>query len=209
MGLIAGRESEGTQTHRPSWPRRWVYPSGPINGLFCGTTQVIQAFPCTCAGGQPGHSPPPLSLDIRCGHRASDTSLSHGARSAHGNMMLPAAARETLRVGRTDGRTGRRTGQRVRVARAGGRQGARALTGRTQSRAEGPGVAQGDAPRESGAGSAASRAEAATSVRSASGAGRRPGPPLAPPARSAPSAARALLVSGCQAAAARARRRWA
>ena len=39
-------------------------------------------------------------------------SLSHGARSDHGNMRLPTAARETLRVGRTDG-------QPMRVARAG------------------------------------------------------------------------------------------
>ncbi|XP_068833628.1 dynein axonemal intermediate chain 2 [Capricornis sumatraensis] len=77
-------------------------------------------------------SPPALSPDTWRRHRASDTSLSLGAWSTHGNMRLPAAARETRRVGRMDGQ---RTGQPMRMARAGGRQGARAPAGRMQSRA--------------------------------------------------------------------------
>ncbi|XP_055280315.1 collagen alpha-1(I) chain-like [Moschus berezovskii] len=94
----------------------------------------------------------------------------------------------------SDRRTGRRTGQRMRVARAGGRQGARAPTGRMQCRADGPGVAQADARRESGAGSAASRAETATSRWQRKGGGSPSGPPQAPPAPAA--AARASAAVG-------------
>lgn len=164
---------------------------------------MIQAFPCTCAGGQPRHSPHSLSLDIRWGHRASDTSLSHGARSAHGNMMLPAAARETLRVGRTDRQADGAADARGPSGRKAGSAGAHGADAEPR---RGPGGRPGRRSPRKGR-------RRPPPVRSPRGAGRRPGPPLpAPwprPARSAPSAARALLVSGCQAAAARARRRWA
>ena len=72
-----------------------------------------------------------------------------------------------------------------------------------QSRAEGPGVAQ--AVRKFGLpGGDFHLSFAARGGRVAFGARPRPRPPW-----SAPSAARALLVSGCQAAAARPPRRWA